>query len=460
MEQTNTSTNALAFKSYARRLDRPHWSAILGGTLNLILFLSVFLNMPISSAAIIGTNTPARPLTADRIAALPAAVRPAWEQYRARSDRQLRADQEFLRKEMRARGLAQSLVAPSGYHTRSVPLNRPAVWYGSAEARRIADNIVSYQTPAGGWSKNLDFTKHPRTPGEGFAPDNISLFLAEADYDAPHNTRWNYVGTFDNDATVTQLRFLSKVISAVGPFRSESYRAAFLRGIDYILAAQYPNGGWPQVWPLQGGYHDAITYNDGAMVNILKLLSEVAEAKNEFAFAPAHIRTEATASVQRGIDCILASQIVENGRRTTWCQQVDPLTLLPTSARNYEMPAECGAESAGIVMFLMQLPEPGPAVIRAVRSAVAWFERTKIFGVAYTKTGDKGRTLVAAPGSGPLWARYYEIGTDRPIFGDRDKTIHDDVNEISTERLAGYTWYTDGPKRMLERYAVWNQTDR
>jgi PelA/Pel-15E family pectate lyase len=426
----------------------------------MLIFSALLTGATLGSAAVIGTNTSAQPLTAARLAALPALARPAWEAYLERSNRQLRIDQNCLRDEMRAHGLTNSFAAPSGYHTRSVALNRSAAWYRSAEARRIADNIVSYQTPAGGWSKNLDFSKHSRAPGEGFAPDNVSLFLANGDYDAPHNTHWNYVGTFDNDATVTQLRFLAKVISAGGVFQSGSYRAAFLRGIDYILAAQYPNGGWPQVWPLQGGYHDAITYNDNAMINILQLLRDVSDAKNEFAFVPANLRTEAAASLQRGIECIVASQIVVNGRRTAWCQQVDPLTLQPTSARNYEMPAECGAESTGIVMFLMELPEPDPAVILAVHSAAAWFEKTKILGFAYKKTGENGRTLLAAPGSGPLWARYYEIGTDRPIFGDRDKTIHDDVNELSPERRAGYTWYTDGPKRMLERYTVWSESYR
>jgi hypothetical protein len=65
--------------------------------------------------------------------------------------------------------------------------------------------------------------------------------------------------------------------------------------------------------------------------------------------------------------------------------------------------------------------------------------------------------LVAAPGDGPLWARYYEIGTDRPIFGDRDRSIHDDVNEISQERRNGYSWYRDSPRRMLERFAQWSR---
>ena len=47
------------------------------------------------------------------------------------------------------------------------------------------------------------------------------------------------------------------------------YSAAFLRGLNYLLDAQYPNGCYPQVYPLQGGYHDAATFNDDATVNVL-----------------------------------------------------------------------------------------------------------------------------------------------------------------------------------------------
>ena len=61
------------------------------------------------------------------------------------------------------------------------------------------------------------------------------------------------------------------------------------------------------------------------------------------------------------------------------------------------------------------------------------------------------------PGADSIWARYYEIGTDRPILGDRDKTIHDKVNEISLERRNGYSWYNNAPKRALEQYAIWSK---
>ncbi len=94
--------------------------------------------------------------------------------------------------------------------------------------------------------------------------------------------------------------------------------------------------------------------------------------------------------------------------------------------------------------------------MKTERAVAAWFEKTKISDVAYRRT-DEGRRLISSPGSGPLWARFYEIGTDRPIFGDRDKTIHDNVDKISQERRNGYSWYGSSAQRALERYAIWDK---
>ena len=139
-----------------------------------------------------------------------------------------------------------------------------------------------------------------------------------------------------------------------------------------------------------------------------------------------------------------------------WCQQHDMLTLEPTSARNYEMPAQSAGESAEIMLFLMGEANPSFEMVSAVSSAAAWLEKTALHDVAFTGSREEGRRLVKEPGSDRrLWARYYEIGTDRPIFGDRDKSIHDDVNEISRERRNGYAWFTDGPAKALSRYAIW-----
>jgi PelA/Pel-15E family pectate lyase len=420
---------------------------------------AMLLAAPLSRAAIIGTNPPASPVTLARVAALPSVQQPAWQDYLERSTRRMAADQNFLRMEMKAHGLTSVTVPPSATNEKGLSLTESAAWYGGTEGRRIADIAVSFQTPAGGWSKNLNFTKLPRAPGEHFAGDNNSLFLTAADNDAPHDAGWSYVGTFDNGATVAQLRYLAEVVTAVGTNDASAYRSSFLHGLDYIFSAQYPNGGWPQVWPLQGGYHDAVTYNDDAMLNVLKLLRDVAAGKNEFTFVPDAARAQANASFKRGMDCLLASQIVVDGRRTAWGQQHDALTLQPESARNYEMPSQASGESGTIVLFLMELPNPDTNIIVAARAAAAWFEKTKLNDVVFKSTGSDGRELIPTPGSGPLWARYIEIGSDRPLFGDRDKMIHDDVAEISKERRNGYAWFKDTPKRVLEHYPRWLKTN-
>ena len=181
---------------------------------------------------------------------------------------------------------------------------------------------------------------------------------------------WSYLGTFDNDATTTELHFLAQAIHAADPVRSTRWRQSFDRGLGYILSAQYPHGGWPQVFPLEGGYHDAITYNDDAMTNLLVFLQQIADGKAPFDFVTPTQRTEARAAIRRGLECLLATQIQVGPRRTAWGQQHDALTLQPTSARNYEMPAQASGESAGIVAYLMSLPDPSPAVVEIGRAHV------------------------------------------------------------------------------------------
>jgi PelA/Pel-15E family pectate lyase len=415
----------------------------------------ILIAVPIH-AAVIGASVPAESLTLARIANLPPAQQAAWKAYLDRSARQSRTDRDFLQSELKSGGLAAPTIPPSSNATRSIPLDKPADWYATPEARRIAEIVVSFQTPAGGWSKNLNLADHIRHKGEHFAPNNLSLHLSPGDFDTPHDAAWSYVGTLDNDATTTEIQFLARVATAA-PKDSAPFREAALRGIDYLFAAQFPNGGWPQVWPLDGGYHDAVTFNDGAVTLTLDLLQDVADARTSFAFVPETVRIRARGAVARGIECILATQISANGHRTVWGQQHDPLTLLPVSARNYEPAVQCAAESAALITFLMRLPKPSPAVIQAVDAAAAWLHKVAIEGQTYQR-GPEGRRLIAAPGAPLIWSRFYQTGTDRPIFGDRDKSLHDDVNELTLERRNGYSWYNAAPAEALTRYTAWSHT--
>jgi len=413
------------------------------------------------AAKVVGISAPAPSLTQARIDQLPKVQRAAWTAYLERSTAQEQADRAALAAERKGLADVPPRPAERGFPN-SMPLDRDAAWYATPEARHVADVIVSFQTPGGGWSKNMSMAGEPRKRGQDYAPDNISRFLGPDDFDAPRDREWNYVSTLDNNATTTEIRFLARVATATPGAAGEPYRASVIRGIHYLLNAQYPNGGWPQVWPLEGGYHDAITFNDNAVTLAATVLTDAGSGSGDYGFVPVPLAEQARDGAARALDCILATQIVVNGKHTAWAQQHDPLTRTPVSGRNFEPAALSSGESADLLVYLMSLPNPSEevrlAVHSAINSVIAWLKSTAIYGQQWTGTRAEGRHLVATPGAGPIWARYYSITTGQPIFGDRDKTIHDNVAELSLERRNGYQWYSSGPQHALEIYATWART--
>lgn len=407
-------------------------------------------------ATVVGVSQPAPSLTAARVAKLPAAQRAAWSAYLERSHQQEKRDRAALAAERK--GLATIPPLPrEQFNARSVLLDRDAAWYSSAGARHIGDVVVSFQTAGGGWSKNLDMATTARLPGQSYATNNLSRYLGPDDFDTPRDPDWNYISTLDNDATNTQIHFLALLSAANPGATGDVYRESYIRGIRYLLAAQFPNGGWPQVWPLEGGYHDAITFNDNAVTEAAAVLTDAASGTGDYAFVPADLRQQAAAASARALDCILATQIVVHGKRTLWAQQHDALTLEPVSGRNFEPAAIATGESADVLIYLMSLAKPSTAVVAAVRDGVAYLKSTAIYGQEWTGGwgSTEGRHLVAKAGAGPIWPRYISLTTGKPIFGDRDKTIHDDVGELTQERRNGYSWYSAGPQRAIDAYTGW-----
>jgi PelA/Pel-15E family pectate lyase len=319
-------------------------------------------------------------------------------------------------------------------------LQQPQEWYGSPQARAIADSVLLYQSPAGAWPKNTDLAR-PR-------PAAVSAEEAAAD---PNGN------TIDNDATTLPMEFLARMVHATGDAR---YRAAFERGVDYLLAAQYQNGGWPQYFPLREGYYSRITYNDNATVRVMTILRDAAAGKPPYAFVDAERRSKAGAAVARGIDVILRTQVTQGGKLTAWCAQHDERTLEPAWARTYEPPSLSGSESVGLVRFLMDIDRPTPEVVAAVEGAVAWLKSVAIAGLRLEELtaadGTRDRRVVADPSAGPLWARFYELGTNRPVFTGRDKVIRYVFSEIEQERRSGYAYYGTWPARLLDTdYPRW-----
>jgi PelA/Pel-15E family pectate lyase len=414
-------------------------------------------------ANVIGTNVVAESLTVERIQKLaPAKERAGWLAYLNRSQEQMKMDRATLAAELKPGETAPPQPAEGrGGFGAGMSLRHDDAYFATAPAKHIADVIVSFQTPGGGWSKNMGFSGPLRLPGQPYAANNLNAFSDPNDFDRPRDPQWNYVSTLDNDATNTELHFLAKVQATMPGKDGDAYRASFIKGIRYLLAAQYPNGGFPQVYPLEGGYHDAITFNDNAVSESSETLSDVAEAKPGYDFVPADLRKQAAAAVDRALQCILVSQIVIDGKKTIWAQQEDALTLAPVSARNYEPAALAASESADLLEYLMSVPHPSKELVASIQAGVTWLKGAAIYGFEYTggRGVEGGRTLKPKQGAGPIWSRYSSIPAQKPIFGDRDKTLHDNVNEISVERRNGYAWYSSGEQKTIDDYADWSKAN-
>jgi PelA/Pel-15E family pectate lyase len=323
----------------------------------------------------------------------------------------------------------------------SVINEHPDSFYATAAARALADNILYYQNADHGWPKNVDMT---------------SRSVAKAG------------STIDNRATTTQIEYLARVSSATN---CSEYRQAVRGGVEFLLAAQYDNGGWPQSYPNPEGYHRHITFNDDAMIHVLELLRLVAAGAVPYGFLDDALRSSADAAAAEGLDCILGCQIrMANGLRG-WCAQHDESTLQPAQARTYELPSVSGAEGARVVRFLMSIDPPTAPIREAVEGAIAWFRAVQLSGIRVEKTSDasqptgEDRVVVEDASAPPLWARFYELGTDRPIFSSRCEVPECEADpffarrytlaEIENERRVGYAWYGDWPAAAIAEYEAW-----
>ena len=322
-------------------------------------------------------------------------------------------------------------------------LLQPAAWYGSAEAVAIAANVLRYQRHTGGWPKNIDMAR--------------PLDIAERTQLAADSKQND--STIDNDATVTQLRLLARVHAAT---KRADFKDALVRGLRYLLAAQYANGGWPQYFPLRKDYSRYVTFNDNAMIGVMTLLGDAAAGQPPFDAVDPAMRTEAAAAVARGHKAVLQTQIRVNGRLTGWCQQYDAVTLIPAGARTYEHPSISAMETAAILIYLLKVEKPDAPTIAAIEGAMAWLAASQIKGLRIEQkpdpAGPSGFDVVAVPdpGAPPVWARFYDIQTNRPIFSGRDGVIKATLAEIEIERRTGYNWYGTWPRELVETlYPAW-----
>ncbi len=319
----------------------------------------------------------------------------------------------------------------------------------SADQDSTAERMLVFQRSVGGWPKAVGEVKvdyqHPLDPAA----------RAGTLDDKNRND-----ATIDNHATTREINYL---VGAYARTHNPAYRASAEAGIRYLLKMQYANGGFPQFYPDNSGYRHQITYNDNAMVEALEVLRNVGRQQGEFAAVDATLVPAAQSAVNRGITCILQTQYRRGAVLTAWCAQYDEKTLQPAKARAFELASLSGDESVNIVRFLMDVENPSPAVRRAIDSAVAWLEKVKMPNLVMKEipapNEPRGRDRVIVPEAGAtLWARFYDLQTDRPIFVGRDSQVHYQLSEVENERRAGYLYAGTWPAKLLTKdYPAWQQ---
>ncbi|MBB3063519.1 pectate lyase [Microbulbifer rhizosphaerae] len=274
-----------------------------------------------------------------------------------------------------------------------------------------ADIILSYQYDNGGWPKNQSYSSMG-SGGSGPA-------------------------TIDNGATTLEMTYMAEMYKRTG---NTTYRDSARRAMDYLLEMQYSTGGWPQFYPLRGGYSDHVTFNDNAMTRVLTALyhAERGSAPFDTDVFNSSDRAQFRTAIDKGVEYTLRAQWRQNGALTVWCAQHGATDYLPKAARAYELESLSGSESVEIIAFLMTQPQT-PEIEAAVKSALAWYRSPNTILEDYTYDKSTAEKIISSPGD-RMWYRFYDLDTNQGFFSDRDGGKYYDIMEISEERREGYSW--------------------
>ncbi|HKE95984.1 MAG TPA: pectate lyase [Povalibacter sp.] len=275
-------------------------------------------------------------------------------------------------------------------------------------ARRAADAVIFGQHPLGGWHYFIDFdpTGTPR-----WYATTASKF------------RWGYEeyrhfygnATFDDRVTADAGLFLLRFYRVT---HEAAYREPALKALDFVLQAQFPNGAWPQRFPLRYEFaHDGLpdytsyyTLNDGATLGVIQLLLEGYDTLGD----PRYFD-----SARRGVDAVITLQGPKG--QAAWGEQHGP-DLRPIAARTHEPAGYVVRESLMCVRLLseMYLRTGDARYLAPVPPLADWLERlnTEIAAQKY-----------------PL-PRYWEPGTNKPLYVVR-------TGKFNAEGYGLYAWTTD-----------------
>jgi len=266
-------------------------------------------------------------------------------------------------------------------------------------AKGAADALVWGQLSSGGWDYKIDFD-----------PEGSKRWHYRRENAKPKPGRGaRYWSVFDDNTTQSALRFLMAMDDATN--RRLEYHDAVKYGLEFMLKSQFPNGAWSQAYPPppSRGYWDYYTFNDNAINDCIKVMLDACRIYGEAQYLE---------SAKRGGDFIIASQLP--APQSGWAQQYDH-DMKPAAARWFEPAACCSAVTCRNIRTLVELfLETGEEkFLKPVAAALDWLGRPRL--------------------QDNVWARFYELETNRPIYVTADRRIV--YEPVGLQR--GYSWFGD-----------------
>lgn len=276
-------------------------------------------------------------------------------------------------------------------------------------ALRAAQCLLEGQLRSGGWGYGVEYDEELR---------RTHAYRVEA-----RRPDQNDVTVLDDDTTQAALRFLMH-LDAVLQFENEAVHEAVEYALASVLAAQYPNGAWPQryegpsdpdrpvkkatypaewtrTWP-GPDYKSHYTFNDNSIVDTIRTLFEATKVYGDGRFE---------AAARKGADFILLAQLPEP--QPAWAQQYDG-DMHPVWARRFEPPAVSGRESQDILLALLDIyRHTGEAkYLEPVPAALAYLGSSRL-------------------PDGQI-ARFHELQTRRPLYFTQDYVLTYDDGDLPT----------------------------
>ncbi len=265
-------------------------------------------------------------------------------------------------------------------------------------SEQAADALVYGQLPSGGWHYVIDFD--PAGLPEWYETVFSRFKWGMEEY----RHLWGN-GTYDDDNTQGATRFLLHLYRATG---KPEYGEALQRALGFMLQSQYPNGAWPQRYPLQYEFaHDGLadytsyyTLNDNSMRDILFTLVEAWETLGD---------ERCWDAARRGVDFIIAAQLGES--QAGWAEQYDR-NMQPAWARTHEPSGVMPRQTVDCIGILQRfyLMTGDSRYLRPIPPAIEWLKRSA------SEDMGNGRYRLA---------RYYEVGTNTPIYQHKTDRVND-----------------------------------